>query len=162
MTAFKIVHDTFTIERTYHASPRQVFAAWANVEAKRKWFGGPSDKWKETERKMDFRVGGQERAGGTFTATGMTTMFSATYLDIVDQERIVYAYDMFVGGEKISISLTSIELRAHGEGGTRMVVTEQGAYFDSEAYKSHASRLAGTQGLMERFDASIDEPVGGR
>lgn len=162
MTTNKIVHDTFTIERTYNASPKQVFAAWANVEAKSKWFGGPSDTWKETERKMDFRVGGQERAGGIFVASGMTTMFAATYLDIVDQERIVYAYDMFVGGEKISVSLASIELRATAKGGTHMVVTEQGAYFDNEAHKSHASRLAGTRGLMERFDASIDEPVGGR
>jgi len=162
MTAPKIVHDTFTIERTYNASPKRVFAAWADVEAKSKWFGGPSDTWKETERTMDFRVGGQERAGGTFHATGMTTMFAATYLDILDQERIVYAYDMFVNGEKISVSLASIELRATDNGGTHMVVTEQGAYFDSEAYKSHGSRLQGTKGLMERFDASIDEPIGGR
>jgi uncharacterized protein YndB with AHSA1/START domain len=162
MTAPKIVYDTFTIERTYHASPKQVFAAWANPEAKAKWFGGPPDVWTVTERKMDFRVGGLERAGGTFTATGMTTMFAATYLDVVDHERIIYAYEMFVNDEKISVSLASIELRATGKGGTHMVVTEQGVYFDSEAYKSHASRLAGTQRLMERFDASIDEPIGGR
>lgn len=161
MTTNKIVHDTFTIERTYNASPKRVFAAWANLEAKSKWFSGPSDVWTATERAMDFRVGGQERAGGKFTS-GMTSMFVATYLDIVDQERIVYAYDMFVNGEKISVSLASIELRATSNGGTHMVVTEQGAYFDSEAYRSHGSRLAGTKGLMERFDASIDEPVGGR
>jgi uncharacterized protein YndB with AHSA1/START domain len=31
-------HDTFVIERTYPASPARVFNAWADPEAKARWF----------------------------------------------------------------------------------------------------------------------------
>lgn len=161
MTAPTILHDTFTIEREYKASPRQVFTAWANVDAKARWFGGPSEIWKPTERTMDFRVGGKERVGGTFQDSGRTSMFAATYFDIVDDQRIVYVYDMYVDEQKISVSLVSIELSPGKHGGTRMVLTEHGAYLDGKK-ESHTSRIAGTQGLMERFDASIGEPVGGQ
>ncbi len=33
------VHATFVLERTYEASPAQVFAAWATPAAKARWFG---------------------------------------------------------------------------------------------------------------------------
>lgn len=162
MTTHKVHHDTFTLERTYHASPERVFAAWANPEAKAKWFGGPSDVWESTEREMDFRVGGQERAGGIFKNTKTTTLFAATYFDIVENRRIVYTYDMFVNGEKISVSLATIELEPTKNGGTHLTVTEQGAYFDEDAEKSAISRLDGTKVLVEKLEASLGEPVGGR
>lgn len=155
MTPHKIHHDTFTLERTYKASPDRVFHAWANVEAKAQWFGGPSDVWTSTERTLDFRVGGQERAGGVFKSTKATTLFAATYFDIVDNQRIVYTYDMFVNDEKLSVSLVTIELHLAPGGGTRMIVTEQGAFFDSEPEKSAISRRNGTLGLMEKFAAAL-------
>ena len=34
MTARSVIHDTFTIERTYPAAPSRVFAAFASAEAK--------------------------------------------------------------------------------------------------------------------------------
>lgn len=52
-------HTTFVIERSFAASPAQVFAAWATPEAKARWFAGPPDKWNETHRELDFRVGGR-------------------------------------------------------------------------------------------------------
>lgn len=162
MTTHKVHHDTFTVERTYDASPERVFTAWANPEAKARWFAGPSDVWESTERTMDFRVGGQERAGGIFKNTRSTTLFAATYFDIVENRRIVYTYDMFVNGEKLSVSLATIEIEPTKNGGTRLTVTEQGAYFDKEAEKSASSRLGGTKGLMEQLAASLGEPVGGR
>jgi uncharacterized protein YndB with AHSA1/START domain len=162
----KLHHDTFTIERTYGASPKQVFAAWANPEAKARWFAGPSESWSPTERSMDFRVGGQERAGGLFKDTGTASLFVCTYLDIVDQERIIYSYEMFINGLKISVSLASIQLRATASGGTHMTVTEHGAYFEGSTFggqsytgcESAESRLRGTEGLIEQFGASFGEP----
>ena len=37
------VHGTFTIEREYPFPPARVFAAWADLEAKSKWFAGPRE-----------------------------------------------------------------------------------------------------------------------
>jgi uncharacterized protein YndB with AHSA1/START domain len=159
MTAAPVVHDTFTLERTYQASPAQVYAAWSNIDAKARWFNGPEHQWKASERSLDFRPGGQERVGGTFVATGRTSLFVATYFDILDERRIVYAYEMFVDGVKISVSLASIELSPAPGGGTRMVLTEQGAYFDGK--DGATSRRAGTEGLMKQFAAALGEPERG-
>ena len=38
MTADPIVHASFTIERSYAASPARVFAAFADPAQKRRWF----------------------------------------------------------------------------------------------------------------------------
>ena len=57
----------------------------------------------------------------------MVTDFDATYHDIVEDERIVLVYDMFHNGDKLSVSLLSIELRAEGDR-TRLIHTEQGCY----------------------------------
>jgi len=56
-------HASFVIERSYDASPAQVFKAWADPAAKAHWFVGPAE-WKATLRQLDFRVGGRERLSG--------------------------------------------------------------------------------------------------
>jgi len=37
MTDCSVIHDTFSIERTYPAAPSRVFAAFASREAKDSW-----------------------------------------------------------------------------------------------------------------------------
>src|ERR1700722_15683447 len=99
MTAPATTHDTFTIERTFDASPDRVFEALANPEQKARWFVGPAS-WKLLERKSDFRVGGHERVSGKHAAD-MTSIFDAYYLDIVPNQRVVYAYEMTLNGRKV-------------------------------------------------------------
>jgi uncharacterized protein YndB with AHSA1/START domain len=41
MSLPEITHGKFVIERTYAASPAQVFAAWADPAVKARWFIGP-------------------------------------------------------------------------------------------------------------------------
>jgi uncharacterized protein YndB with AHSA1/START domain len=55
--------------------------------------------------------------------------FRSRYHDIVDGERIVFAYDLLLDGRLISVSLTTVEVRPDGDG-TRLVFTEHGAFFD--------------------------------
>lgn len=159
LSVHPVVHDTFVIDRLLDASVDRVFDALSNVEAKARWFAGPAS-WRLVERRLDFRVGGRERLSGAFDqgAAVQTSVFDATYLDIVPNQRIVYVYEMTVNGRKISTSLATFELR--GEGGkTRLVLTEQGAYFhdpDMAAYApqgQHQSRLEGTRWLMEKLAA---------
>jgi uncharacterized protein YndB with AHSA1/START domain len=129
MSDRSVVHSTFVLERTYPAEPARVFAAWASREAKSQWFGGPGDNNGNYE--LDFRVGGRESwRGGQGGPTGKSTFsFDAIYQDIVEDERIVYAYDMHMDDQRISVSLTTIELEAV-DGGTRLTMTEQGAFLD--------------------------------
>jgi uncharacterized protein YndB with AHSA1/START domain len=143
----QITHDTFTIERTLDASPERVYEALSKPEIKAKWFVGPK-AWKQNERALDFRVGGAERVSGTHEG-GMTSIFDARYLDIVPNERVVYVYEMTVNGKKISTSLATFEIERAGAK-TRLVLTEQGAYFDG-GEEAVRMRVEGTRDLIERF-----------
>ena len=58
-----VVHATFAVERTFDATPAEMFNAFADPKAKAQWFGGPDD-WERGPREFDFRVGGRERTSG--------------------------------------------------------------------------------------------------
>jgi uncharacterized protein YndB with AHSA1/START domain len=62
---------------------------------------------------------------------GRSTAVDAWYLDIEPDRRIDYAYDVRVGDTRLLASLATVELRPEG-GGTRLVFTEQGAFFGGD------------------------------
>jgi uncharacterized protein YndB with AHSA1/START domain len=145
-----VAHGIFTIERTYPSvSPQRVFDAFASVEGKSHWFGAPADRCTVLERTMDFRVGGLERLSGQWDS-GMVTRFDATYFDIVPGARIVYAYEMHMDDRKISVSLATFEFKPSA-GGTKLVMTEQGAFLDG--YDDNGSRERGSGELMDKLGA---------
>jgi uncharacterized protein YndB with AHSA1/START domain len=126
VTERTVTYDTFVIERDYPAAPARVFQAFADPEAKRNWFGGPTTQKIE----FDFRVGGREiQAGGEPNDPAADYRFVATYHDIVDNERIIYSYEMYVGGQRLSVSQTTV-LFEERDGGTHLSFTEYGAYLD--------------------------------
>lgn len=145
-----VVHATFRLERQYPASPARVFRALTDREAKDRWFGGGAG-YTMLERTMDVRPGGRERAKGRW-ASGMVSTFDAVYFDVVPDSRLVYAYEMHLDTRKISVSVATIELRAK-DGGTHLVMTEQGAYLDG--YDDAGSRERGTQHLLDALGASL-------
>lgn len=146
-----IQHAQFTLERTYPAPREKVFMAFSSKERKAKWFGG-GDAYEITQHEMDFRVGGKEIHAGRPTAGGPGHLFDAWYLEIVAGDRIVYAYNMFVGQRKLSSSLATIELSAAGSG-TRLVMVEQGAFFDGA--DDPKLREEGTRELLERIALAL-------
>lgn len=150
MTQRSVVHGTFNLERIYDAAPARVFAALATEEGKAGWFAG-GDGYTLVERRFDFREGGAERATGRWD-NGTVSQFDALYFDVVPDERIVYAYEMRLNGTKISVSLATIEIKAHGAG-TRLLLSETGAFLDG--YDDAGSREHGTNFLMDRLGAYL-------
>ena len=130
MTERSVIHDMFTIERTYPATPSRVFAAFASEEAKNIW-GDTGDleppDGEAGNSEFDFRVGGRERFGHMWHGT--TYRYDALYYDIVPEQRIVYSYEMYADDARISVSLATIEFAKSGEG-TTLSFTEQGAFLD--------------------------------
>jgi uncharacterized protein YndB with AHSA1/START domain len=131
-----IVHDTFVIERSYPQPPARVYAAFADDALKRRWFLIDEGLAATEAYQNDFRVGGKETSrvrfkgsspGGSPAGTVMGN--DSTYMDIVENERIVYAYSMLVGDQRISTSLATIQLLPEGQG-TRLVFTEQAVFYD--------------------------------
>jgi uncharacterized protein YndB with AHSA1/START domain len=150
MTKRSTKHATFTIERTYAASPAKVFDAWANPVSKAKWFVGPGE-WVRSPHKLDFRVGGRESVAGG-PQGGQVHRFDAAYHDIVPNERIVTTYDMYMDDTRISVSLATVELTPAGTG-TRLVYTEQGVFLDG--YDDAGSREKGTRDLLDNLERSL-------
>jgi uncharacterized protein YndB with AHSA1/START domain len=141
-----VVHDSFSIERSYPHAPEKVFAAWATIDAKRQWFGNEEGIEPVGEQTLDFRVGGREHFSAK--AEGKLFDFDATYCDIVEGERIVWTYDMRMDGQRISVSLATVEV-AGTPGGTRLVMTEQGAYLDG--LDTNAQRREGTEQFLDNL-----------
>ena len=146
MTERSVTHATFTIERNYPVPPEKVFRAFADPKLKPRWFHGP-EEWGPNEFTSDFRVGGRETNRGNLEG-GTVHAFGCTYMDIVPNERIVFVYDMHLDARKISVSLTTVEMKAEGKG-TRLIFTEHGAFLDG--YDNPAGREEGTQGLLENL-----------
>ncbi len=150
MVKRSVKHATFTIERSYDASPARVFKAHTDKVAKRRWFV-EGEGFTIESYEMDFRVGGKESSRFRFQGGPLMT-FDAVHHDIVPNERIVTAYSMTMDGNTISVSLATTELRAEGKG-TRLVFTEQGAYVDG--HDDVAGREEGSRGLLEALDKEL-------
>ena len=145
MTERSVAHATFSIERTYDVPPARVFAAWADPAVKARWFGPPED-WADRSHTLDFRVGGREHfAGGA--EGGPVYTYTALIQDIVPDERIVTTYEMDVDGERMSVSVATVELTPT-DGGTRLTLTEQGAFLDGLDRVEYRER-----GTREMLDA---------
>ena len=145
-----VVHGSFTLTRVYDAPLARVFQAFANAEAKAKWFEGPPG-WKLIKRVFDFREGGREHLSGRFD-NGTVTSFDCVYHDIIENARIIYSYVMEISGRRISVSQASLQLKPEGKG-TKLVLTEYGDYLDG--YDDAGSREHGTNWLMDTLGKSL-------
>lgn len=100
-------HD-FTIERRFPQSPQQTFQAFADSDLRQRWFRVP-DSWTDTEWRFH---------------------------DMVDGERIVFAYDMLLDG---------------------LIFTEHGAFLDD--LDDPAEREHGTGLLLDRLEVLLADGV---
>ncbi len=150
MTARSVIHDTFTIERSYPAVPSRVFAAFASAEAKNVWadtgdLGPAGDGAAPAE--FDFRPGGREQFGFRYNDT--TYRYQALYYDIVPDQRVIYSYEMYADDARISVSVATIEFTKNAEG-TALSWTEQGTYLDGiDGPAAPALRQEGTAEMLD-------------
>ena len=142
MTA--ITHATFFVERVYDATPARTFHAFTDPVARMRWFF-KTDSWAiHAHSGGELAIGAQESS--RFSPPGASVLITndSIYLDVVENERLIFAYAMTLGGAPLSSSLATVEFRPEGKG-TRLVFTEQGAYLDGNV----AGREEGTRALME-------------
>jgi uncharacterized protein YndB with AHSA1/START domain len=69
------------------------------------------------------------------------------FLEVRQNQHVVVAYAMTLNGEPLSSSLLTAEFEAEEAGGTRLILTEQGAYHQGDA----EGRKSGFGELLEQF-----------
>lgn len=154
-----VIHDTFTLERTYPVAPGKVFAAFASAEAKSIW--GDTGNLENADgdagvSEFDFRVGGREKFG--VKMDGITFRYDALYYDIVPDQRIVYTYEMYADNVRISVSVVTIQFAESGEG-TVFSYTEQGAYLDGiDGDEAPSLREEGTTEMIDNLRDFLTSP----
>jgi uncharacterized protein YndB with AHSA1/START domain len=139
-------HATFVIERDYPVSAARAFAAWADLDAKKLWFGPGG----EQEHELDFREGGREHF--EVKTERAVYSFDALYEDIVQDQRIIYTYNMHADGVRMSVSVTTVELLPGSEG-THLRYTEQGVFLDGA--DTPEMREHGTRELLDKLGQTL-------
>ena len=155
MTALTQTHATFVIERDYPVPVGRVWEAFADAAVKATWWGG--DEFVILEKSDDFRVGGGDTELSRYGADGPLGRYASSYTDIVEHERIVFTYDMWLEDAHASTSLVTIVLEPT-ESGTRLTYTEQGVHLDGvhgPGPEAAAGREEGTAGLLDQLGAAL-------
>jgi uncharacterized protein YndB with AHSA1/START domain len=128
-TTERALHGSFAVEVELPVSPREVFAAYAELPVRRRWFRMPGRA--DGEHELDFRVDGSERVAATFApygdGRGEHMAYHSRFLDIVPEQRIVCAYRFELDGERRWASLVTVEFSPSGTG-TAVRHTEQYAF----------------------------------
>ena len=104
-----VTHGTFVIERNYSVAPDRVFKAFSDPATKHRWFVDDEASGGE-DFGMDFRVGGTVRK--RFSNTHGVFTNDTVYLDIIPNQRIVFAYTMSMNDRRFSSSQATVELVA--------------------------------------------------
>jgi uncharacterized protein YndB with AHSA1/START domain len=141
----RLARAGFTLTREYPVPVTRVWDAFAREDQKLAWFGS-GDTYEPGEWAFDFRVGGRDVAEGAFH-DGPVSRYEATYTDIVEQNRIVTTYDMWLDRFHMSTSVASFEFEPTDEG-TRFTHVEDGVFFD-QFWADGPNREQGSRGLLD-------------
>ena len=130
------------LQRTFDASPQEVFEAWTRPELLAKWAWGSLSR--DVEAEVDLRVGGTYRLT-TARQDGEPWAFSGHYLEVVSGRRLAYTVEWTAPmGYESDGERVSVELRRRGE--------QTEVIFVHEGIPEEAARRVHAEGWSNTFD----------
>lgn len=150
-----ITHDTFEIRKICGAAPAAIFSAFAFQDRKSRWYAA-SPAHEPLSYSFDFRPGGEEKLTarmlpGTPIA-GKVLCWTSTYVEIVDNARIVFFQTLDVDQARVSAAVVTVEMAPLGDK-CEVVLTHQAVYF--EGADGPAMRRMGWDYLLDTMASEM-------
>ncbi len=136
---------TLNLTRTYSAPRDDVFRAWTEPEALKRWFA-PSDEFSTPIAEVDLRVGGAYRIGMKPPDQEDMFIVVGTYREVQPPERLVFTWS-WEEGMDVGETLVTVEFRDLG-GSTEVVLTHE-LFPNEQARDKHNE---GWSGCLERLE----------
>lgn len=134
---------TLHVKRVFAAAREQVFQAWTDTEALKRWWGPPG--YATPTASVDLRVGGAYRLGMRKLPDGEIFYLSGLFREVRRPERLVYTW-RWEAEPEMGETLVTVEFRAF-VGSTEVVVTHE--LFPSE--KARGDHDRGWNGCLDRL-----------
>jgi uncharacterized protein YndB with AHSA1/START domain len=154
-----VIHGEFDAEREFDHPLRDVWAGYSDPALRARWRSIPGPR---SDFSVDVRRGGVEAATGTFAPNGVEETIRAVshFLDIVEAERLVFAYTLELDGLPRWASLVTVTLDG-GSTSTRVSHHEQFVFLNySGDGADDVAHLRGSLNLQwNRFEAAISGPA---
>jgi uncharacterized protein YndB with AHSA1/START domain len=109
------------LERTFDATPEEVFDAWTNPEVLRRWWAA-APTWRTPVAEVDLRVGGSYRLSMEDPETGAVHTVGGEYREVRRPERLAYSWrwEQADGGTGHESTVT-VDFLAEGTGTTVVI-----------------------------------------
>lgn len=129
------------LERTYDATPEEVFDAWTNPEVLRRWWAA-QPSWRTPVAEVDLRVGGSYRISMEDPETGVRHTVGGEYREVRRPERLAYSWRWEQDdGSTGPVSTVTVDFL--GEGASTTVVLEHIGLASPESCEQHRHGWAG-------------------
>jgi uncharacterized protein YndB with AHSA1/START domain len=137
----------FRLQRTFAATPEEVFDAWTNPEVLQRWWAA-QPSWTSPGCDVDLRVGGRYVLRMRDDETGEQHVVGGEYREVVRPHRLVYTWcwQGADGPNPGHVSLVTIEFRPDGDATT--VVLEHSGLASEDSRERHG---AGWQATFENL-----------
>jgi uncharacterized protein YndB with AHSA1/START domain len=133
------------LERTFAASPEDVFDAWTNPAVLERWWG-IGEEGSSPGCDVDLRVGGRYVLRMRDSASGEEHVVGGEYREVERPRRLVYTWSWQGGPDPGHVSVVTVEFRPEGDATT--VVLEHAGLPDEGSRERHG---AGWRGTMENL-----------
>ena len=143
--------NTVRLHRVLRTTPERVYRAFLDAEAKAKWL--PPNGFTGKIYHTDAKVGGTYRMSFTNFATCEEMFFGGTFLELVENERIVHT-DRFDDPNLPGVMTVTVSLRAVSCG-TDLQITQEGIPEMIPAESCHLGWQQSLEGLARLVEAEV-------
>ena len=137
------------VERTYDATPEEVFDAWTNPTVLERW-GAPGPEWEAPLVEVDLREGGHYRLATRHRENGEVHTVVGQYKEIRRPDRLTYSWAWENEPRSDTVSTVTVEFRGQN-GRTTVLLTHSGL----ENETSLEIHTHGWNGVMETLEQRV-------